>query len=182
MIEVFWGSELNELIEEMSAHMRTQVENRALENSHFVFDLGLLLVVNFHQLNLTRGSPYLPLPDWILLKKVVINPQNEEDEECFKWAVLAALHYGNIDSHSERISQFRRFEDNYDWRGLVFPVPLNKIDIFEWNNNVSVNVLAAQDDKFYILRKSKFDDQRRIVDLLLIVENEKRDTKLRLRT
>ena len=25
-------------------------------------------------------------------QKVVINPKNEEDEECFKWAVLTALH------------------------------------------------------------------------------------------
>ena len=86
-------SDLNEIIEEMFAHMRTQTENPVLMNSRFVFDRVLFLDVSFHNLNLTRGSSHLPLPDWIASKKALINPQNEEDEECFKWAVIAALHY-----------------------------------------------------------------------------------------
>ena len=46
--------------------------------------------VNFHRLNITRGGTHLPLPNFIEAKRVVINPQNR-DNECFKWAVLAAL-------------------------------------------------------------------------------------------
>ena len=38
MMEVFKGSDLNEIIEEMFAHMRTQIKNPALANSRFVFD------------------------------------------------------------------------------------------------------------------------------------------------
>ena len=101
MIEVFPGTDLNELINEMFAHMKTQVENPALVNSRFVFDQVLFLDVNFNKLNLTRGSSYFPLPDWISHKKAVINPWNEEDEECFKWAVLTALHHEDIGSHPE---------------------------------------------------------------------------------
>ena len=37
--------------------------------------------IDFHQLNLTRGSSYLPLPDWLAHKKAIINPCNE-DLEC----------------------------------------------------------------------------------------------------
>ena len=33
------------------------------------------------------------------MKKAVINPKNE-DEECFKWAVIAALHYEEISDES----------------------------------------------------------------------------------
>ena len=139
---MFQGSNLGKMIQEMLAHMRTQVENPALENGRFEFDRVLFLDVNFHQLNLTRGSSYLPLPAWILSKKAIFNPQNEENEECFKWAVLVALHHKSIDSHLAKILKLGRFEGNYSWRGLGFPLPLNKIDIFEWNNNSSVNVLA----------------------------------------
>ena len=53
MMEVFQGSDLDEIIDEMLAHMRTEVENQALANSKFVFDRVLFLDVNFHQLNLT---------------------------------------------------------------------------------------------------------------------------------
>ena len=91
----------------MFAHMRMQVENLALANSRFVFDRVLFLDVNFHQLNLTRSSSYLPLPDWISSKKAVINLKNEEDEECFKWAVLAALHHEVIGKDPQRISNLR---------------------------------------------------------------------------
>ena len=53
-----------------------------LRERGFRFDEVLLLDVGFHQLNLTRGSSYLPLPSWIPKKKAVINPKNENDE-CF---------------------------------------------------------------------------------------------------
>ena len=63
MTEVFQGSNWNEVIDEMFAYMRTQIENLALVNNRFMFDRVLFLDINFHQLNLTRGSSYLRLPD-----------------------------------------------------------------------------------------------------------------------
>ena len=80
MTEIYWGSDMDE----MFTHMKTQVEYSALANGRFVFDQVLFLDINFHKLKLTRGSSYIPFPDWIAKKNVVINPQNEEDEECFK--------------------------------------------------------------------------------------------------
>ena len=92
MMEIFQSSNLDEIVDDMIAHMKTQIENPALANSRFRFNEVLFLDVNFHdQLNLTRGSSYIPLPSWIASKKAVINPKNENDEECFKWAVTAAL-------------------------------------------------------------------------------------------
>ena len=135
MTEIFQGSDLNEIVNEMPAHMKTQIENSALRDSGFRFNEILFLDVSFHQLNLTRGSSYcssyLPLPDWISAKKAIINPKNENDEECFKWAITAALHHKEINSHRERISTIRKYIDNYDWSGLKFPVAVNKIGEFE---------------------------------------------------
>ena len=71
-----------------------------------------------------------------------------------------------------------------NWGELEFPVPINSISIFEWNNDISVNVLAVKgkgeeeevegEGEFYIVRKSKFDNQRRGVDLLLLEDGKKR--------
>ena len=74
MTEIHQGSDLNEIIDEMLPHMKTQIENPALINSRFVFDEVLFLDVSFYQLNLTRSSSYIPLPSWIASKKAVINP------------------------------------------------------------------------------------------------------------
>ena len=60
MMSVHRGSDLDKIVDEMIAHMMTQIENPVLLNSRFVFDEVLYLDVNFHQLNLMRGSSYLP--------------------------------------------------------------------------------------------------------------------------
>ena len=59
------ASNLDQIVDEMLDHMETQIENPAQLNSRFRFDEVLFLDVNFHQLRLTRGSSYLPLPDWL---------------------------------------------------------------------------------------------------------------------
>ena len=63
MTNVHRGSDLYQIVDGMIAHMKTQIENPALLNSRFRFDEVLFPDVNFHWLNLTRGSSYLPLSD-----------------------------------------------------------------------------------------------------------------------
>ena len=96
MTSVHRGSELDQVVGGMITNMKFQIENPALLNSRFVFDEFLYVDVNFHQLNLMRGSSYLPLPDWLARKKAIANPHND-DEECFKWSVIAAEKAGMKD-------------------------------------------------------------------------------------
>ena len=171
MMEVFQGSNLDDRIDKMFTHMKTQIENPALASGRLVFNRVLFLYVSFHKLNLTRGSSYLPLPDWIANKKAVINPQNVEDGECFKWAVLMVLHHEAIGNNPEQISKLKRFKSSYHWRGLVFPIVLDETGGFE-QKNMSVNILGLLGKMIYILRKSKFNSWPRMANLLLSA-NEK---------
>ena len=136
MASVYQGSEPDQIVDGMIANMKFQIESPALLNNRFIFDEVLYLNANFHQLNLMRGSSYLPLPDFIAKRKSVINPQNR-DEECFKWAIIEAGKWMDIDSHPERVSNLREFAYNYDWYGLEFPVSLKQIGTFEAKNNIS---------------------------------------------
>ena len=150
MTNVYRGSNLFKIVDEMIANMKFQIENPALLNSRFVFDEVLHLDTNFYQLNLTRESSSLPLPDWLVKKKAIINPHNE-DEECFKWAVIAAENIGMKDP--QRVSNLRKFTDNYDWSGLKFSVSIENIKDFEMNNDISINVLLVENRDIYICRK-----------------------------
>ena len=78
MVNVYNLSDMNEIVNEMIAHMKKQIENPALSDSKFAFDEVLHMDVDFHQLNLMRGSSYLPLPDWLAKKKAIINPKNAD--------------------------------------------------------------------------------------------------------
>ena len=99
--------------------------------------------VNFHRLNLTRGGTHLPLPKFIEAKRVVINPQNQ-DNECLKCAVLAALHNSDMKFNPERISKLRKFESMYDWSDLSFPTLLKDISKSELKNSLTINVLGLE--------------------------------------
>ena len=124
MTSVYQGSETDQIVDGMIANMKFQIENPVLLNSKFVFDEFLYLDVNFHQLNLTRGSSYLPLPNWLARKKAIVN---DDDEECFKWSVIAVEKVGMKDP--QRVSKLRKFMDNYDWSGLELPVSIKDIGL-----------------------------------------------------
>ena len=165
MTNVYRGSDLCKIVNEMIANMKFQIENPAQLNSRFVFDQVLHLDANFYQLNLTRGSSYLLLPDWLAKKKVIINPHNK-DEECFKWAVITAENVGMKDP--QRVSNLRKFTDNYDWSGLKFPVSIENIKDFEMNNDIFINVLLVENRDIYICGKGIRGPRE--INLLLISE------------
>ena len=137
MMNVYNLSNLHEIADEMMNHKKEQVENPALLNSRSVFDKVLFTNVDFHQLNLTRGSSYFPLPNWLAKNKAIINPKNE-DKECFKWAVIAASRWEEINNNPERISKLKRFEKDFDWSGIEFPVSFKDITKFEFRNQISI--------------------------------------------
>ena len=162
MTSVYRGSEPDQIVDGMIANMKFQIENPVLLNSRFVFDEILYLDVNFHQLNLTRGSSYLPLPDWLARKKAIVNPHNDDEDP-------------------QRVSNLRKCTDNYDWSGLEFPVLIIDIGKFETRNNVSVNVLAVEGREIHIHRKgrrtgpvgprSRSDPMGREINLLMVYED-----------
>ena len=100
-------------------------------------------------------------------KKAIINPHND-DEECFKWAVIAALEIGK---DLQPILNIRKFEKNYDWSGLEFPGAINKINVFEKKNDVSVNILAIKGSEIYIVRKLEYKAPKD-ANLLLIIDGK----------
>ena len=127
--------------------------------------------INIYHLNLSRGSSYLPLQDWLAKKKAIINPKNE-DKECFKWAVIAASRWEEINNNPERISKLKRFGKDFDWSGKGFPVSFKYITKFEFRNQISINLLAIEDKEIYICRKG--GNYERIINLLIISENNRK--------
>ena len=171
MMNVYNLRDLGEIVNEVIAHMKQQIENPALLNSRFVFNEVLHMDVDFHQLNLMRGLSNLPLPDWLMKKKAIINPLNK-DQECFKWAVIAALRWEDIGSHPERISNLARFKADFDWYGIGFLVSVKDITKFEFRNQISINLLAIEDRQIYICRKRS--NYERMINLMLITENNRK--------
>ena len=59
MTEFFNGSNIEELLERMFGHIKTQTENPKFPESAFTLDHIMHLYINFDKLALTRGSSYI---------------------------------------------------------------------------------------------------------------------------
>ena len=88
-----------------------QKEELILRNgSNFVFESVNLLTYHIHKTSLKRGKSYIKSPKWILNKRATINPKNE-DNRCFEYSRVIALHHEQMGRHPEEC---------HTWTFLVF--------------------------------------------------------------
>ena len=82
------------------------------------------------------------------------------------------MRWEEIDRDHQRISKLKRFENNFDWTGVGFPVSFRTIKRFESQSQISINILAVEDRQIYICRKG--GDYEHIANLMLITENNRK--------
>ena len=63
------------------------------------------------------------------------------------------MRWEEIDRDHQRISKFRRYEDDFDWDGIKFPASIRDTKRFESRNEITINILALGDKKVYIVGK-----------------------------
>ena len=86
--------------------------------------------INIDPFEPSSGSSYICLPKKLEDKKAVINVRNENDHECFKWAITSAVYPKEKDS--QRLNnKMRLYSNNFNWDGIDFPFSLNQIKKFE---------------------------------------------------
>ena len=66
------------------------------EANLFLIVLYEVLYYEFHKINIIRAESYIVSSDWITNKKATINPENEKDNKCFQWSIIAGLNYNVI--------------------------------------------------------------------------------------
>ena len=118
-----------------------------------------------------KGSSYIPLANFIMRKKAILNMENKDDK-CFLWCLLRYLH--PREKHSTRINDLREYENDLNFKGIEFPVKVKDIPKFE-NQNPNlpgINVFSINDNnKIYPLRLNQ-KDAKKSIDLFLFSEDE----------
>ena len=89
--------------------------------------------------------------------------KNKTDNECFKWSLTSAVYTQKKDPQRQN-KLMRKDAKNFDWTGISFPMPFNRIKIFEKNNpNYEIWVFGWKNDKVYPIRSGKNE-----IDLLYL--------------
>ena len=163
------ATDLTELFDHMSDKIFELIQNFNNRGSGWQFDRVEHLDININPYNPLSASSYIELPGNLADKKAIINVKNENDNECFKWAVTSAVFPAK--EHGERLSkQMRKDSEKFDWSGIEFPVSLKQIDKFEKQNNYAINVFGYE-RVVYPLRISKKNCEQ-VINLLLIADEE----------
>ena len=157
----------NEMVEEIEEEIQ-KVKNA--EGSGWMFLKVEKLVLHITRWEPLNGSSYIPLDPYLANKKALINMQNEDDK-CFMWTVLRAIH--PKDTNPQRIdNDLKSKQDSINMKGIHYPVDLKAIDRFETQNpNISISVLGYNKvDLVYPIRISKYTRCDHDIVLLLLKE------------
>ena len=123
------STDVDNLIERCIDSINAHIENYIhTGGSAWFFKEIDRLEIHTVEYNPTKGSSYIPLPDWITNKKAIVNIQNK-DEKCFLWCVLRYLHPREKDEH--RLTGLKEYEYSLNTKGLKFPMKLKDITKFE---------------------------------------------------
>ena len=79
----------------MAINNQQSLETSNERGSGFTHESAALLYYYFQRIDIRRAESYMMSPDWIVSKKVTINPKNEKDK-CFQWAIISGLNYNKI--------------------------------------------------------------------------------------
>ena len=164
---------LKEMIKEIFNNLSIYQKN----GSGWYFKEVVRLEIHIVEYKPMKGGSYLPLPDFIMRKKAIINMQNKDDK-CFLWSILRYLH--PIQMNEARLTDLKKYENDLKFNEIKFPVSLKDITKFENQNPdlPGINVCSVNDDnKVYPLRINQKDFQKAI-DLFFHSDGEKQHYSL----
>ncbi len=145
-------AELGETYEEMKDKMLESLAKYQKEGSGWQLYSIKGLDVSVVRFNPLDGSGYSKLPPLIAKKKAVVNMENDDDQ-CFKWAVTRALNPS--DKNPKRITkELRKQAEELNCDGITFPTKVKDMPIWEKNNDKFVSVFGYDDEskKIYTIK------------------------------
>ena len=130
---------IEELFELLVQRSQSGLET-SIKSSKFVFDGVDGLNYKCNKINLDHGGSYIDSPKW-LKNKAMINPKNNRDSKCFRFAIKASLNYENI-GELERESKIMPYIDQQDCNEINFPLRSKDWKKSKTNNKtIILNVL-----------------------------------------
>lgn len=168
---VDFESDLIEFYEEfIISFILKRIEEIELRGSGFTLSEINELNVQVNYFSPLSGSSFIALPKFLKSKKTIINVENN-DNQCFKYAVLSALYPAQ--KHAQRPRKYKQYADLLNFTNIPFPVKLLDIKKFEQQNpTISINVYMyhEKDRCIHTIRFTK-EVKKNHIHLLILTEN-----------
>jgi hypothetical protein len=169
------ADEINQSVPVLINLLINKVQTYENNGSGWIIQQITSLFVKIVKFSPLTGSSYIPSPTWIVNKKCCVNVQNE-DNQCFKYAVLSALHYNDVKTHRNRVSSYATYMTDLNFNDISFPMESTNYNKFEVLNDIPINVFGCdvdEDFKYDIEYISKLQNEKTPMNLLRIYNDEK---------
>ena len=166
------GRDTNDVIKELFESFLRDYQGKleTIKGSNFVFESVYLIDYKLHRVCLKRGGSYIKSPEWLENKKAIINPKNENDDECFRWSTICTLNYNEIMK-----KEFENIFRNIKHEDKDFSSQKRNWENFEQNNeSITLNVLfsSQNSEEITLLYKSEHNYNRENKVLLLMINDD----------
>ena len=102
----------------------------------------------------------------------MINVQDIDDNECFKWCLVR--HINPAGHNPIRITKAdKEFTKRLHFKDIEFPVEITDIHKIEKKNSISITIFSYENKEKYLIYVSIKCCEERHVDSLLTIEGEK---------
>jgi hypothetical protein len=162
-LNAFYGTVINKIVDEM--------EEFEIRGSQWRLNSVLSLELRINKYNPLRGASYIPLPKTLANKNAIINLKNE-DNKCFLWSILSALH--PTDKNPQRVTKCKQWEHEFDeaLNGIELPVKLTDVSKFAKRANMSISVFWFDNGRIAPLKITK-EEKDKYIDLLYLTKKGK---------
>ncbi|CAB3980719.1 Hypothetical predicted protein [Paramuricea clavata] len=125
-------------------------------------------VVHFNPL---VGSSFIELPAPLKSNmNGLINIENVDDDECFRWCHVRHLRPGQRATKITRSD--RKFAKTLNYNGIKFPVRINDIPKIEKANELRITVIMLRGERMFFPRYTSKFDYKDHMELLLMDDGE----------
>ena len=141
------------------------------EGSGWIMNLITSIHLNIAKYRPIRGSSYIASPSKIELKKCVINKKNEEDNNCFIYAMLTAKYKEK--NHKHLPQTWKKYMNEFNLKNIEMPMAINNLDKFEKQNpDYIVKVYGCDENGENIYQRRIIKRRDREPTNLLLLQNE----------
>ena len=113
-VSIMQGIDTNDIIKELFESFLHDYQEKltAIKGSDFVFESVYLMDYKLYRVRLKRSVSYIKSLEWLENKKAIINPKNENEDECFLWLTICTLNYGeSLKKEFEKVFKNIKHED-----------------------------------------------------------------------
>ena len=167
-------SDIDEVFDSSYSTVISNIQKSLGKGSGCATDSVIDHTISISKYNPLDGNSYIKLPKELNHpSKGLINIQNVDDNQCFKWRIVRYLN--PADCNPARITKAdKEFAKFLDFKNIKFPVKVCNIYKIEINNSIGIKVFGDENMEKHPTNLSKKCCEEDHVDLLLIGEEEKR--------